>query len=349
MANKQGWLDSASAVPSRDGGNASAADVPPQDDDFDEEGDPSTSPKKSRIADDGSGAKKKKMAPAAAGIDIAQMEQLLESHSNRILRAQKDNLEGMMAIFEAKTEAKFKHQDDRATATEERVQQVETRLQDMQEKMDHFLQQGTGEGRGSAGDSGLNHLFTLIFGGWNRDTRKQTILQNLDEALASLQLKGQLDDQPFCTGPRRSTALAVFRRRAEENEYQVRKRMHSIIMALAEASIIIPNAKKLFATYSKTREERDIASHASWIKRVVAAVDPSMAGQVDIEYNTGTVWMGDSMIASATRPLAPGADKQHMLMAEDEGKQGWVDVKALAKESKTPEAKLKHILEECRR
>ena len=123
--------------------------------------------------------------------------------------------------------------------------------------------------------------------------------------------------------------------------------MHKIILALTDAAIIIPQAKKLFATYSKTREEREIAGHASWVKRSVASIDTDLAGQVDIEYSTGTVWLGDSMIASATRPMVPGSDKDSMILPEEDDKRGWIDLKALAKETKNSQPRLKQALDEC--
>ena len=152
----------------------------PDEDSMDESDLPEGSPKKSRHAGPGAGGSKRRpdtaTASTGAGIDIAQTELLLESHSNRILKAQKANLEGMMAIFEAKTEEKFKQQEVRAEATEDRVHRVEQRLQEMHDKMEQLIQ-GGGESLATAGgDPGANRRMTLIFGGWNRDTRKQTIL-----------------------------------------------------------------------------------------------------------------------------------------------------------------------------
>ena len=101
--------------------------------------------------------------------------------------------------------------------------------------------------------------FTLVFGGWARDTRKQVILQQLGAALDQLGFRELLDNPPFCTGPRRSTA-----KKGGESEYATRRRMHSIIMGLAGNEVTIPvSGRKMFATYSKSKTARTISTGLS--------------------------------------------------------------------------------------
>ncbi|CAE7311616.1 unnamed protein product [Symbiodinium necroappetens] len=234
--------------------------------------------------------------PPPLGVDIAQMQQLLEQHSTRILQAQKENLEGMMALFESRTDDRFKHVEARATSTEERVSLLENKIEKMHDQLANALQ-GRGVGRGGEPE----RRFTLVFGGWGRDTRRQTILQQLEEALDQLNLKQHLDASPFCTGPRRSTALANFSVREHEGDHDVRKRMHTIIVGLANSQVAIPQGRSMFATFSKTKGERAIAAHAGWVKRAISKLGQDILSTLDVEYSTGTCWMGDRQATTRDR------------------------------------------------
>ena len=97
--------------------------------------------------------------------------------------------------------------------------------------------------------------------------------------------------------------------------------MHGIILELSQNQVVVPNGRNMFATYSKSRSERAIAGHAGWIKRAVSKIGQEALSLLDIEYNTGTVWMGTSTIASATRPSEAGTNEEHLLREEVEGHQ----------------------------
>ncbi|CAE7811621.1 unnamed protein product, partial [Symbiodinium sp. CCMP2456] len=302
-----------------------------------------SSPK--RAAEDGEGPRGKRRerdggSGMVAGLDLDQMEKLLEVHSTRILKAQRENLEGMMSLFEAKTDEKLRRVEEKAEGADRRAAAIEDKVEQLQGQMADLLRTG----KGTAGRDN-DRRFTLVFGGWCRDTRKGVILQQLGEALERLQLSGHLDAEPFCTGPRRSTALAVFSHRGGESDYQVRKRMHSVIMGLAGNTVTIPHGKTLFATYSKTRAERAIAGHASWVKRSLATLGDEVVSMLDVEYATGTCWIGGSTVASATRPSEPGVREEGLLRDEVEGHKTWVDVEAIAKETRQPYRDIKKALE----
>ena len=72
---------------------------------------------------------------------------------------------------------------------------------------------------------------TLVFGGWPRESRRQSILQDLRRALKETQTETFLDDDPFTTGPRRSIALANFYPRTGEENSLLKRRMHNVISA----------------------------------------------------------------------------------------------------------------------
>ena len=208
--------------------------------------------------------------------------------------------------------------------------------------MEDFMKRAeSGDGRAAGARDEMDRKKTLVFGGWPMDTKRAHILGQLGQALKERDLLTSLDNEPFCTGPRRSTALAVFARRQGESEHDVRQRMHSIIKCVSDNQVRVTGGRRLFATWSKTKMERAIASHAAWVKRVVVQLDERQVPNLDLEYATGTAWMGDHMVASATRPLPPGTAPHHIVYNEEAQKVGkgpWVHVQHLASElGKDPE------------
>ncbi|CAE7907718.1 unnamed protein product, partial [Symbiodinium microadriaticum] len=268
-------------------------------------------------------------------LDLGHMELLLQTHSDRIMKAQKENLDGMMALLEERTSTRIDQVDQKTDAVNARVQSLEGQLAQAL------------RGDRPRGGPDVDRRLTLLFGGWERDTRKPVILQQLSEALDQLDLKGHLDGEPFCTGPRRSTALAVFRVRDNESEHLTRKRMHEVILGLASSKVPIPpTGRRMFATYSKSKAERAVSNHAGWIKRAVLGLGQGVADLLDVEYNTGTCWMGQSLVGSATRPTQPGCDEKGLLREEVEGHKVWVDIGAIARESKVDKKVVERALEE---
>ena len=157
-----------------------------------------------------------------------------------------------------------------------------------------------------------------------------------------------MDAEPFTTGPRRSTALSVFRPRKNEGVYEVRQRMHTIIRALAENEVVLGGGKRLFATFAKSKGERDIAAHAAWVKRAVTAIAPQVVARLDLEYSTGGVWAGHSFTASAKQPPPPGLSADDLLWDESKGGKHWIHVEGLARELGLSAAAIKQSLEDVR-
>ena len=278
-------------------------------------------------------------------LDLGHMELLLQTHSDRIMKAQKENLDGMMALLEERTSTRIDQVDQKTEAVNARVQSLEEKVTQMQGQLAQALRVDR-----PRGGPDVDRRLTLLFGGWERDTRKSVILQQLSEALDQLDLKGHLDGEPFCTGPRRSTALAVFRIRDNESEHLTRKRIHEVIVGLASSKVPIPpTGRRMFATYSKSKAERAVSNHAGWIKRAMLSLGQGVADLLDVEYNTGTCWMGQSLVGSATRPTEPGCDEKGLLREEVEGHKVWVDIGAIVRESKVDQKGVEKALEDARR
>ena len=114
MANKQGLRVNLGGPREADFGGVGARKAVPEDDDLDKEegfmSDLEGSPKRGRDPGGESGAAKRRgrdrggPSTSAGGLDIDQMERLLTSHTERIMKAQKQNLDGMMALFEQRNQ-----------------------------------------------------------------------------------------------------------------------------------------------------------------------------------------------------------------------------------------------------
>ena len=174
--------------------------------------------------------------------------------ANRIRKAQEDNLHGILSLFEKLTNERIDAVHEKAEAAD----RLKTKLTNCRNSWHGCYPEGRIPKGGEP-----DRRFTLVFGGWARDTRKQVILQQLGAALDQLGFR-ELLNPPFCTGPRRSTALAVFSARGGESEYATRRRMHSIIMGLAGNEVTIPvSGRKMLATYSKSKTARTISTGLS--------------------------------------------------------------------------------------
>ncbi|CAE7284848.1 unnamed protein product [Symbiodinium necroappetens] len=255
-------------------------------------------------------------------VDMGDLARLLEETGNKIMKAQHEHLEARMGALEELTGKRMASAETRLGTVETKVDTLETKLDELAKKLEQ------GDRRGAEGDRRL----TLVYGGWPRDSRRHDILRQLQRALEKLGVWDLVDSEPFTTGPRRSTALSTFQARQGEGLYEVRRRMHDIIRAVSDNEVTLAGGKKLFATYAKNKQERDIASHAAWIKRTVAAIAPGEVQRLDLEYSTGGAWIGTSFVGSAKQPLPPGLGAKDVVWDETKEGKHWVHVEGLARE-----------------
>ncbi|CAE7255020.1 X-element\ORF2 [Symbiodinium sp. CCMP2456] len=280
------------------------------------------------------GPAKRTAANAGSGsgtvtLEMKDLEQLLSQHAERIMQAQHAHLEARLGGLEEVISNRMGGAEVRLDAVENKVDNLEARLEELTKEL---RERPAGQQRHGPDSRRL----TLLFGGWPRDSRRTDILGGLEKALHALDVKKHLDNDPFCTGPRRSTALAAFEHRQGESEAQTKRRMHKIVQAVAENEVKLPGGRRLFATYAKTKEEREIAGHSAWIKRMVADVAPGKLDQLDLEYSSGGAWLGQSFVASAKVPLPPGLHPDDIVWDEDKDSRPWVWISGLAKELGVP-------------
>ncbi|CAE7250267.1 pol, partial [Symbiodinium sp. CCMP2456] len=187
-------------------------------------------------------------------VDMGELQRLLHEQGEKIMKAQHEHLEARMGALEELTGKRMTAAEGRLGGVEGKVEALEQKLEDLVKKID------SGAAASRQGPAETDRCLTLVYGGWQRDTRRGELLNGLNKCLRELELDALVDYPPFCTGPRRSTALSVFKVRDGESEYQVKRRMHHIIIALRENEVRLPGGKRMYAMYSKSKEEREIAS-----------------------------------------------------------------------------------------
>ncbi|CAE7726001.1 pol, partial [Symbiodinium sp. CCMP2456] len=273
----------------------------------------------------------KKLQSGPISVDIDRLRALLNEQSEEIVARQQQQLEAAMREHEAKTdqrvglvEASVAEITGQHAALETKVESLEKALQELTVLV---KQQPTGLGRRLPADDDERRRGTLVLGGWPRDTRRADILKEVQDSIKRLGLQKDHDEEAFTTGPRRSVALLPMPRRTGETDQERRSRMYRFVTSFSTAQVLSKFGGKLWCNFSKSQEERKIASHAAWIKRVVASVDPGMVeDKLDFEYKTGTTWGPDGMLASCTLPVPPKHDLRFVWRDTTEAFKPWVDL-----------------------
>ncbi|CAE7504171.1 ANKRD50 [Symbiodinium sp. CCMP2456] len=282
------------------------------------------SPKRRRAEGEGAtrGAIKKKNKLSSDSFNWEAFKQLLGEHKDQIVKETREQAHDMVKALDRKVETKLSAVGDQMQAMNERLRGVEEKLTRLED----------GRRGGTSGDMDERRRNTLVLGGWNMDTPRGTILAEVEEALEKLGLAKFTDSRPFTTGPRRSVALLNFDLRPGEADADRRRRMHEIVSGVAEAKPFTSHKRRLWASYSKSKTEREIASHCSWLKRTLASFNRELLNHVDAEYGTGTVWLGDSVVASATRTLPENTSEDGVLWDDNKpGRRPWIWIEGIAK------------------
>ena len=174
---------------------------------------------------------------------------------------------------------------------------------------------------------------TLVFGGWDRDTKREKVLRELQEAIEGLGLEQLVSEEAFTTGPRKSVALMNFPLKANETDEDRRNRMHEMVLSVSKANARTSAGKRLWCSYSRTKEQRDVSSHCGWLKRALGSIDADWARELDVEYATGSVWLGNSLVASSVREADASTPEDRMMWNTRGFTRAWVDIGKLALET----------------
>ena len=286
-------------------------------------------------------------SPDSSGsFDWGMLRQMLQEQKADIIAASQEQTTGLLRRLDEKYEQRFLKVEQGCEGLLGKVSTIDSRRTRVEELL------RSGGGVASAGDGGsldAKRKFTLVFGGWNQDTQRRVIVSEVEEALDRLDLRRHLDSSPFTTGPRRSVALLYFGPRAGEPESDRKGRMHDVLQALLQAKPVTSHGKKMWVALSRSKQERDVSGHCSWLKRTLASFGQSHVDGLDVEYSSGTSWMGDHMVASSMRsPPVTGQDGD---LVWDDRKvcRPWVHVALIARITGISTVDLRSALDEFKR
>ncbi|CAE7715728.1 Pol, partial [Symbiodinium sp. CCMP2592] len=285
-------------------------------------------------------------APAGSASDevpltMSSLRTLLGEQCNTLLHAQKDQLHAALGDLEKRTmhhmqviEAKVDSQQDQHQKLSQQVQAMAERVQLLENR------------EGSLPGRGVDRKATLIFGGWQQQTRRATILDQLDRALQALGVTEFLDHQPFTTGPRRSVAMANFSLRPAEREGDPRQRMMKVLQAVNAGKVQLEGAAKtLWCSFSRTPAERGRAAVTAVVKKIVMRHCPTRQDDLDLDYAAGSAWVRDDQVSG----MGPPPDECHRArIVETKAGSGWIDISTLAKWVETDKDVLNALVDEHR-
>ena len=197
------------------------------------------------------------------------------------------------------------------------------------------------------------HRCTLVFGGWPRDCPRKTITDQVHQALRECGLASLSDNPAFCTGPRRSMCLMQFRTRTPNEDFvAMRERMGKIVTGINQNNVLLRGGRRLWCSYSKTKVERDRGSHGALVRRTIRAVAPCQEEDLELEYATGSAWLGEFKLSSAT--LEPEEAREDELQRFDSitpgGPRPWINLTAISHAVSVDVNKVRQaVLEQVRR
>ena len=196
------------------------------------------------------------------------------------------------------------------------------------------------------------HRFTLVFGGWPKDSSRKTITDQAHKALQEVGVSSLTDYPTFCTGPRRSMCLLQFRVRSPAEDFAgMRDRMGKVMTTVNQHNVILRGGKKMWCGYSKPKHERDRGAHGALLRRTVRALAPDQEELLEIEYATGSGWILDHKLSSAVmEPDDPG-DREYLRFDAlvPGGALPWFDVTALGECLSVSAAQVKQAVKDCTR
>ena len=282
-------------------------------------------------ADPGSPARRQRSQHVL--VDLAALKALMAEQSETLLAQQRQGMQEMIAELRGEV----------AKGDEEIHRKLESQgeqLKELTNDKDEILKRLRAlecRGPGSAGSTasggeapGLDrYKSTLIFGGWNRETPKKQITDEAHKVLGDLNLAQLTDFPTWTTGPRRSMCLLNFLVRRDEGFQGMRGRMQQVLDGVMSAGITLSSGKKLWCSHSRPREERLRGDHAALVRRTVRALRPEKEAELDIEYSSGSSWLQEFKLSSASVP-PEGKEKCTMYVAEGQPNGPWIDVTSLA-------------------
>ena len=249
------------------------------------------------ISDDegmGENVKKPKTEANLVTLEMNALRNLLHEKAEQITQAQQKNMDTAMQRMEDKHQALFATLHTRLDATDTRVETLQGVVTELQGRLAALEKRPTPSTTSTSEGPERDRSRTLVYGGWEKGTRRPVILQDVTRALKQLGLEALTDNEAFTTGPRRSVALMHFQLRKEESPEGLRQRMYSVVKGFVDGQLQSCQQKRMWCSFSKPIETRRKGAHAAWLKRALTSLGTDLADKmVDFEYHSGSVWVAD--------------------------------------------------------
>ena len=291
-----------------------------------------------RAGSDGPAGSPVRQRVSSVTVDVETLRALLAEQSasliDKVMAGQQAQLEAVATSIRAEVKESQGTIMEEVRAQGDQIKGVQLEQQSMMERLRKLEIGASTSGSSTAEPVNVErHKYTLVYGGWARDTPKRIIIEQLHSALKELGVAAHTDNPCFTTGPRRTMCLQQFRLRSGESFQDMRERMQAIISAVSQSTVLVKGGGMLWAGYSKSRPERERGAHAALIRRVVRSLNATRETDLEVEYGSGTTWMDEFKLSSAAVPAEDVPQEQ--LITLDPQTTGsirpWIDAGAIAK------------------
>ena len=299
------------------------------------------------VSDEDQGDAPSPKKPRASGtLGLDDIRALLDLQTRELREAQKLEMNRALSQLKHENQTMFNAVDASLKAQSSDIAQVKTAQADMEKRIARLELTGASSAAGSTAGLSDDRPPAVIFGGWGPEVKKGQLLDELDAVLKEAQLAGKLDSKPYAPGVRKGIAVSTFQLRDAESPQDLRSRMLDVVRGVNDEDAHTPTmgpSRKMWAALSKPKPERERASHASKIRRVLHQLAGGLVNMSEAEYATGTVYLGDQVAGSAVKPRPKG----HFNIADGKLATSWINISHIAKVAKVTEAHVHSIWQDA--
>ena len=240
-------------------------------------------------------------------ITLASIQRLLQTQTKEIQAQTAKDIQAAVDKLEKVTTQKIKEVKDEMLTIKHHVSQQDGKIDDLQRSQDLLAARISAlESKGSNVSTTLlesEKKLAIIIGGWGPETRREDLLEHLQSAISSLGIANDIDDDPVVPGLRRGFGILSLRQRDGEGASETRDCMNGILRKVANAKEKGHGVEKVvWASASKSPQERQRAAHASKVRKLIHTLCPQLIRRAETEYATGSLWLNNTMVCSVTRP-----------------------------------------------
>ena len=246
------------------------------------------------------------------------LRSLLDANQKAMIEAQKSMLTTAVQQLEQRHDKRFSSIEAKLVDQGGAMKDVENSIRDLQDRMATVEEGSTTASSDQAngvGSEALRRRMTIVIGGFGRDTRKQEILDQINDTLAKMDV---------------SHLILPFRVRAQEDMPTAKDRMHRVIAAFAQQKPPVKGQPNQCGQGS-VRARRSAASVANKLD------------DVDCDYVLGKVWVGDHLVA-AYNDIPPQIDAYKIYGDTRQDKKPWINMAALASSLVTTTESVEHTI-----